>query len=95
VLHGDGPETVVLTVDGAARTLTSDRRDSGDTGFHPAFPSVDTATLHDVGATVDLTVVVDGCVLEVYACGGLTTLTQLVFPSAPLTRLDVSETAPA
>ncbi|MEL7974635.1 glycoside hydrolase family 32 protein [Isoptericola sp. F-RaC21] len=95
VLHGDGPDAVVLTVDGAARTLTSDRRDSGDTGFHPAFPSVDTAPLHDVGAAVDLTVVVDGCVLEVYACGGLTTLTQLVFPSAPLTRLTVREAATA
>lgn len=96
VLHGsDGPDAVVLAVDATARTLTSDRRRSGDTSFHPAFPSVDTAPLHDVGETVDLTVVVDGCVLEVYACGGLTTLTQLVFPSAPLTQVEVREIAAA
>ncbi|MCK9793255.1 glycoside hydrolase family 32 protein [Isoptericola sp. 4D.3] len=92
VLHGDGPDEVVLTVDAAARTLVSDRRRSGDTAFHPAFPSVDTAPLHDVGETVDVTVVVDGCVLEVYACGGLTTLTQVVFPTAPLTQVAVRET---
>jgi hypothetical protein len=47
---------------------------------------------YDVGPTVDVTVVVDGCVVEVYACGGLTTLTQLVYPSAPLTGLDLRET---
>ncbi|GAB3095421.1 glycoside hydrolase family 32 protein [Isoptericola nanjingensis] len=95
LLHGDGPDTVLLTVDASDRTLMSDRRRSGDTDFHPAFPSVDTAPLRDVGATVDLTVVVDGCVLEVYACDGLATLTQLVFPSAPLTQVTVREIATA
>ncbi|MFI2104532.1 glycoside hydrolase family 32 protein [Isoptericola sp. NPDC019693] len=93
VLHGDGPDVVVLIVDPAERTLTSDRRRSGDVDFHPAFPSVDTAPLGEVGSSVDLTVVVDGCVIEVYACGGLTTLTQLVFPSAPLTQVAVREVA--
>ncbi|MGF0116971.1 GH32 C-terminal domain-containing protein [Promicromonospora sp. Marseille-Q5078] len=95
LLHGDGPDAVVLTVDAAARTLTGDRRCSGDTEFHPAFPSVDTARLHDLGEAVDLTVVVDGCVLEVYACGGLSTLTQVIFPATPLTRLSVREVAAA
>jgi levanase/fructan beta-fructosidase/levanbiose-producing levanase len=37
--------------------------------------------------------VVDGCVLEVYVDGGLVTLTQLVFPDAPLTQVDVSPAA--
>lgn len=31
----------------------------------------------------------DACVLEVYVDGGLTTFTELVFPHAPLTQVEV------
>lgn len=88
VLSGDGQSRVVLTVDGDARTLTCDRTASGLTDFHPTFPSVDTAPIL-VGPTTDMLVVVDGCVLEIYADDGLTVLTQLVYPDAPLTRADL------
>jgi sucrose-6-phosphate hydrolase SacC (GH32 family) len=83
-------DRVELVVDGDARTLSSDRTASGTVDFHPDFPVVDTAPLLGDGDECELTVVVDGCVLEVYADGGLATLTQLVFPSAPLTELDVT-----
>jgi sucrose-6-phosphate hydrolase SacC (GH32 family) len=92
VVRGEGDEAVTVTVDGGTGTISSDRRRSGEVTFHPGFAGVDTAPLYDVGPTVDVTVVVDGCVVEVYACGGLTTLTQLVYPSAPLTGLDLRET---
>lgn len=87
-----GKDRVVLTVDGDRRTLTCDRTESGDVGFHPAFPAVDTAPLVGDDST-ELTMIVDGCVLELYIDGGLTTLTQLVFPRAPLTELHVDSTA--
>ncbi len=82
----DGQDRVVLTVDGDAHTLTCDRTRSGDVDFHPKFPSVDVAPLPSAPAT-ELAIVVDGCVLEVYAAGGRVTLTQLVFPRSPLTQL--------
>ncbi len=87
-----GTSRVTLTVDGDTRTLTLDRTRSGATDFHPLFPSVDIAPLLGDDVT-DLRIVVDGCVLEVYVDGGLVTLTQLVFPDAPLTQVDVSPAA--
>lgn len=77
---------VRIVLDGTSRILTCDRTASGDTAFHPAFAGSFAAPL--LGADVtDLTIVVDGCVVEVYADGGLTVVTMLVFPSAPLTRI--------
>lgn len=85
----DGQDVVTITVDGNRRTVSVDRTRSGDVGFHPLFPSVDTAPLLGEGATVGLDVVVDGCVLEVFVDDGLVTLTELVFPRAPLTEIAV------
>ena len=85
-----GGSRVVLTVDGDARTIACDRTRSGAVDFHPAFASVDTAPLLADGAThTDLTVVVDASILEVFVDGGLVTLTEQVFPDAPLTTLHV------
>ena len=82
----DGRDKVTLIVDGATRTLTSDRSCSGDVTFHTTFASVDVAPLPSA-PTTELEIIVDGCVLEVYAAGGRVTLTQLVFPRSPLTQL--------
>lgn len=81
-------DAVQIVVDGNTRTLTCDRTGSGDTAFHADFPRSFRAPLHGAEVT-DVTVVVDGGVVEVYADGGLTTVTMLVFPSAPLTELSV------
>lgn len=88
VLSGAGKARVTLRLDAAARTITCDRTRSGNTGFHPTFPSVDTGPLLG-GPTTELLIVVDACVLEVYVDGGLTTFTELVFPHAPLTQVEV------
>lgn len=89
----DGEVTLIL--DGDAGTLTSDRTRSGEVGFHPTFASVDVAPLlGEVTDAVDLLIVVDGCLLEVFVDGGLTTLTQQIFPRNPLTSVRVIE-APA
>ena len=82
----DGSSRVTLTVDGDSRTISSDRTRCGTTDFHASFPSVDTAPLLG-GEVTDLRIVVDGSILEVYVDGGLVTLTQQVFPDAPLARL--------
>lgn len=75
---GPGEETRLRWRDG---TLTLDRRDSGDTDFHPAFPSVDRAPVPLRDGRLDLDVWVDRTSVEVFAQDGRTCLTQLVFPS--------------
>jgi sucrose-6-phosphate hydrolase SacC (GH32 family) len=81
-------DRVRIVLDGDARTLTCDRTASGDTAFHPDFPGSFRAPLHG-SALTDVTIVVDGCVVEVYADGGLTAVTMLVFPDAPLTEISL------
>lgn len=83
-------ERLVITVDGDDHSIRADRTQSGATAFHPAFPSVDRAPLPDTGAThVDLLVVVDAMIVEIYAADGLVTLTQQVFPSTPYDQVSV------
>jgi sucrose-6-phosphate hydrolase SacC (GH32 family) len=38
---------------------------------------------------VDLIIVVDAMIVEIYAGDGLVTMTEQIFPSTPLTRLRV------
>jgi fructan beta-fructosidase len=85
----DGCDPWVLTVDGTTKTITADRTACGDVDFHPLFASRDTARLVGDGATAHLQVVVDASVIEVFAEAGLVTLTQQVFPRAPLTQHQV------
>ncbi|WP_243077170.1 glycoside hydrolase family 32 protein [Microbacterium sp. SS28] len=90
VLTGAGDDRLVITVDGEDRSITCDRTRSGDTAFHGDFPSVDWAPL-PVGpdGAVDLLIVVDAMIVEIYAGDGLVTMTEQVFPSEPLTTLQV------
>jgi sucrose-6-phosphate hydrolase SacC (GH32 family) len=91
VLTGEtGRDRIVITVDGDDRSITFDRTQSGNVDFHPDFPSVDWAPLPaDYSTEIDLRIVVDASIVEVYAAGGLVTFTEQVYPSMPLTRLQV------
>ncbi len=88
----DGPagEDLRLVVDADAGTFSCDRTRSAGEVFHADFASVDTAPIPDAAqaaGSLELQIVVDACVVEVYAAGGVATFTELVFPSAPYTRL--------
>lgn len=89
VLDGgaDTGEELRITVDAAAGQVLCDRTRAGDTSFHPRYASVDRAPLPDVDGDVQLEIVVDASVVEVYVDGGLVTFTELVFPSTPYDRL--------
>lgn len=89
ILSGATDDRVVLMVDGDERTISSDRTHSGAVDFHPAFPSVDCAPILTDAAHVQLTIVIDATILEVFADDGAATITQQIFPSAPLTSLRV------
>ena len=96
---GAGPQWVRLVVgsgewleigaDADAGRVWVDRRHAGGAGaqpFHPAFPSLDEAPL-PAGAgsapPVEVRVLVDQSIVEVFAAGGRTVLTELWFPSGP------------
>ena len=90
VLSGADDERLVLTVDGAERSITCDRTASGATAFHDGFPSVDRAPLPPEAAdSVDLMIVVDATIVEIYVADGLVTMTEQVFPSEPYRHLHV------
>lgn len=95
VLGGAGPDEVTITVDGDDRSITVDRTRSGVTDFHPSFPSVDRAPLPaDEGSedsVVDLLIVVDAMIIEIFAGDGSVVLTEQVFPSEPLTDIRVAQ----
>ena len=85
----DGVSRVVLMIDGDERTVTCDRSRSGNVSFHTAFSSVDCAPMLTQASHVELTIVVDATVLEVYIDDGMATMTQQIFPHSPLTQLSV------
>jgi fructan beta-fructosidase len=91
ILTGEtGTDCVIITVDGDDRSMTFDRTKSGDVSFHPDFPSVDRAPLPaEYTREIDIRVVVDASIIEIYAAGGLVTFTEQVYPSVPLTQLRV------
>lgn len=90
VLSGVDDERLVITVDGEERSITCDRTASGETGFHAGFPSVDRAPLPaDATETLDLLIVVDGTIVEIYAGDGLVTMTEQVFPIEQYSRIRV------
>ena len=86
---------MVIRVDTAGGRLRLDRSRCGDASFDPQFVPVVEAALPEHGVDVDVLVVVDGCVVEVYALDGELALTAQVFPAAALTRVTVTEVAPA
>lgn len=86
----EGGDPLVLTVDAADRRLRLDRSGCGDVTFSPDFPTVIEASLPEHRDDVDVLVVVDASVVEIYALDGALTLTAQVFPTAPLTTSLVS-----
>lgn len=76
----DGSTGTVLSYNAATAQLALDRRQSGNTGFHEKFPSVESAPLVLEDGVLKLQIVVDHCSVEVFAQGGKVVLTDLVFP---------------
>jgi fructan beta-fructosidase len=74
-------EETLIGVDVASHTLFVDRTRSGDTGFHPDFGGRQTAPLPLAEGRVRLHVFLDASSVEVFAAGGLTVITDQVFPS--------------
>lgn len=78
---GSGNSSTVIGYDQATGKLYVDRRNSGNTAFHPLFTSLDSAPVTpDAQGNVKLRIYVDRSSVEVFAQGGLRTITDQVFP---------------
>ena len=83
-------ESVTVTYDAAARTISFDRRNSGLTDFSKDFPAVTTAPLFTADRTVSLRIYVDRSSIELFADDGRSVMTNTVFPTSPYTTLSLS-----
>lgn len=90
VMSETGQDWLDLEIDAGSGTVRLDRSESGNTTFHDGFATVIDAPLPDHEGAVDVLVVVDASVVEVYALGGALTLTALAFPHTPFTRTELS-----
>ena len=89
-LSNPAGERVVMTYDAAAHTLSFDRTQAGASDFSQDFPAVTVAPTYEADGTVTLDIFVDRSSIEVFANGGKSVMTNLVFPGAPYTTLNIS-----
>lgn len=84
-------ERVVLSLD--KQRLIFDRRNSGLTSFNAAFPALHTVDIGKIEIkTID--VYADVASLEIFVNGGELVLTEIVFPTKPLTEIHVDKNNP-
>ena len=90
VLQG-AAERTTLRYDVARQELMLDRTQSGNVVFHPLFAStVETVRVPLQNGTLQLRLLVDKSVVEVFAQNGETTLTDLVFPQQHTGRITLT-----
>jgi fructan beta-fructosidase len=61
-------------------SLYLNRKESGNVGFHEAFGSIESAPVRLENKRLDLDILVDQSVVEIFAADGLRVLTDQVFP---------------
>lgn len=88
-LSNEAGEKVDLCYKAADRTLAMDRRASGKDDFSQEFPGVTVAPLYGPDGSLSLRIFVDRSSIEVFADGGRSSMTNLVFPTQPYTTLTV------
>jgi sucrose-6-phosphate hydrolase SacC (GH32 family) len=89
ILRGDGVNGTRIGIRPGEGKLSVDRRESGLTDFHAAFPSIDTAPIRATAESYQLSIYVDQCSVEVFAQAGQVTMTELIFPAETSTELSV------
>ncbi len=80
VLKSEG-ESTIIKYDVGLNQLSLDRTHSGNVSFNPKFPSIEKATVILKNGMLHLRILVDKSVVEIFANGGETTITDLVFPT--------------
>lgn len=89
-LHTGRDEQTVITCDRARDRILVDRTRSGAVDFDPAFAAAHEAPLPGPADSMRLRLLLDTSSVEVFAQGGETVLTDLVFPSPGNRRLSLA-----
>jgi fructan beta-fructosidase len=84
---GDGEETVI-GCDVQSRELFLDRQRAGDSSFSDQFAAVHRAPLNTDGGKISLHIFLDSCSIEVFADGGATVISDLIFPHSQHVKLE-------
>ena len=94
VLSNDLGESVTMLYDlrEGRRQFTMHRQNSGDTSFSNHFPATTVAPLRNWNRKNSLRLFIDRCSIEAFDGDGHFAMTNLVFPSAPYTRLTLYTT---
>ncbi len=87
----DQGEKVVIGFDKQTNRYYLNRAQSGNTGFSPAFGGTFYAPRIATSPSTDIYVYADASSFELFADGGLTVMTGLVFPQKPYNHLAVSQ----
>ena len=89
VLSNDAGERAVVGFDKRSGQWYVDRSSSGKVDFHKDFAGRHVAPRLSEASSLSLTLVVDVASLELFADGGLTVMSELVFPSKPYDKIEV------
>lgn len=87
VLSNTGGEELVIGYDKKANQYFIDRTKAGLTSFSDKFAGRHTGPRLATGPAADLTLLFDATSVELFADGGLTTMTEIFFPKQPFTQL--------
>ena len=91
-LFNDAGEKVLIGYDLTSNSYFLDRTNSGKVSFEKGFAKRHTAPRFSAEANMDMTLIVDNASVELFADGGLTTMTQIFFPTTPFTDLKIEST---
>lgn len=89
-LKSSGLSEIVIGYDPKNQWLFIDRSNSGMTDFHPSFACKHGVRMVSKNGKIKLQIWLDRNAVEVYADNGLVTLTDQIFPDAPIEKVEVS-----
>lgn len=75
-----GDEATTIAYNASTQQLILDRTKSGDTSFNAAFASVETLPVKPINGKLNIRILVDKSIVEVFVHDGAVVLTDLVFP---------------
>jgi fructan beta-fructosidase len=88
-LSNNRNEELIIGFDEAKNQFYIDRTRSGKKDFHKGFAAVHTAPRFSAGQAADLTLIIDVSSMELFADGGLTTMTEIFFPTVNYDKIVV------
>jgi fructan beta-fructosidase len=92
VLSNDINEKLEIGYDKMINQYFIDRTSSGDTSFHPGFAGKHIAPRFTTNSKMDISLLIDASSVELFADGGLTSMTEIFFPTKPYTKLRIEST---